>query len=282
MQVARRKGWGVALVLACSWLPFLAVPASADSQLSLAEAARQAVEGNLEFAARRRALAANEAEIGIVRSSLLPQVDVGARVQIVGDDKSNAFYGKTTQRTATFSAELNQILYDEEAWADLSIQKHVYAGQREQLEFFRLGVVQDAANTFLELDRARAVLAVQTANRELTRRNLETSRARLAAGWSSERELLRWQSQIAGNDRAVVEARTLVLVNRFELNRVRNRSAETPIDSIPAAGGGGGVRLRLRARRHRPGDCHARRRSQAARQARPRRHCSLAGARRHR
>ncbi|MBW2666076.1 MAG: TolC family protein, partial [Deltaproteobacteria bacterium] len=116
----------------------------------------------------------------------------------------------------------------------LSIQKHVYAGQREQLEFFRLGVVQDAANTFLELDRARAVLAVQTANRELTRRNLETSRARLAAGWSSERELLRWQSQIAGNDRAVVEARTLVLVNRFELNRVRNRSAETPIDSIPA------------------------------------------------
>ena len=234
MQVARRKGWGVALVLACSWVPFLAVPASADSPLSLAEAARQAVEGNLEFAARRRALAADEAEIGIVRSSLLPQVDVGARVQIVEDDRSNAFFGKTTERTGTFSAELNQILYDEEAWADLSIQKHVYAGQSEQLETFRLGVVQDAANTFLELDRARAVLAVQTANRELTRRKLETSRARLAAGWSSERELLRWQSQIAGNDRAVVEARTQVLVNRFELNRVRNRSAETPIDPIPA------------------------------------------------
>jgi outer membrane protein len=234
VQVALRKSWSILLALACTSIQVFAVAAWADSELSLADAARQAIDGNLDFAARRRALAAAEAEIGIVRSSLLPQIDLGARAQTVTDHKSNSFSGKTTERTATFSAELNQVIYDEEAWADLSIQKHVYAGRSEQLEAFRLSVVRDAANTFLELDRARAVLAVQTANRELTRRNLETSRARLAAGWSSERELLRWQSQIAGNDRSVVEARTRVLLNRFELNRVRNRSAETPIDPVPA------------------------------------------------
>jgi len=234
LQLARRKGWSIALVLAGTWIPPLAVAAPADSELSLTEAARQALDGNLELAARRRALAADRAEIGVVRSRLLPQIGVGTRAQILEEDKSNAFFGKTTLRTAAFSAELNQILFDEAAWADFSIQQHVYAGQSEQLEIFRLGVVQDAANTFLELDRARAMLAIQKTNRELTRRNLETSRARLAAGWSSERELIRWQSQIAGNDRAVVEAGTQVLVNRFELNRVRNRSAETPIDPIPA------------------------------------------------
>jgi outer membrane protein TolC len=95
-------------------------------------------------------------------------------------------------------------------------------------------VVQEAATAFLELDRARAQLDIQQRNRELTARNLETSRARIAAGWSSEREVLRWESQLAMNDTDVVDARTHVLVNRFELNRVRNLSAETAIAPLPA------------------------------------------------
>ena len=59
--------------------------------------------------------------------------------------------------------------------------------RKANFESFRLGVVEEAANAFLELDRARAVLDIQQRNRELTARNLETSRARIAAGWSSER-----------------------------------------------------------------------------------------------
>ncbi len=72
-------------------------------------------------------------------------------------------------------------------------------------------------------------------NHELTARNLETSRARIAAGWSSEREALRWETQLASNDTSVVQARTDELVNRFELNRVRNQPAEAAIAPLPAS-----------------------------------------------
>jgi len=95
--------------------------------------------------------------------------------------------------------------------------------------------VQNAAIAFLQLDRARALLAVEKHNRELTARNLETSRARIAAGWSSEREVLRWESQLAANNTAVVQADTQVMVSRFELNRVRNQSAEAPITPLPVS-----------------------------------------------
>jgi outer membrane protein TolC len=78
------------------------------------------------------------------------------------------------------------------------------------------------------------VLDIQQRNRELTARNLETSRARIAAGWSSQREVLRWESQLATNDTEVVDARTRMLVQRFELNRVRNQLAESPIEAVPA------------------------------------------------
>ena len=90
-----------------------------------------------------------------------------------------------------------------------------------------------AANTFLELERARAILDIQERNRELTARNLATTKARIAAGWSSEREVLRWESQLAMNDTDIVRAHTQVLVNRFELNRVRNQPTEAPIAPLP-------------------------------------------------
>jgi outer membrane protein TolC len=210
-------------------------PGLDEAKLGLAAAVRQTLTANLDLAAQRRRLAAQEEEIGIVRSNLLPQIDLGARAQVIEDDRSDGDRGSTTQKSAAVAAKLTQVLYDETAWANYTIQKHVYEGQRAAFEAFENGVVQEAASSFLELDRARAQLDIQQRNRELTASNLETSRARIAAGWSSEREVLRWESQLAKNDTDVVNARTQVLVNRFELNRVRNLSAEAGIVPLPAS-----------------------------------------------
>ena len=82
-------------------------------------------------------------------------------------------------------------------------------------------------------DRQR-VLAIQERNREVTRRNRGTSRSRIAAGWSSDREVLRWDTQLATNDTDVRAAQVLVLQNRFELNRVRNLPPEEGVSAQPA------------------------------------------------
>jgi outer membrane protein len=209
-------------------------PGFGEAKLGLADAVRQTLAANLDLAAQRRRLAAQEEEIGVVRSNLLPQIDLGARAQLIESDRSSGDRGSTTKEAAAVAAKLTQVIYDEMDWANYTIQKHVFDGQRAQFEAFEDGVVQESANSFLELDRSRATLDIQERNRELTARNLETSRARIAAGWSSEREVLRWESQLAMNDTDVVDARTKVLVYRFELNRVRNLSAETAIAPLPA------------------------------------------------
>jgi outer membrane protein TolC len=210
---------GVALVLS-------AAPASpgraAEPELSLSEAVRQAVAANLDLASRRRELAAARQEIGLARSPLLPQVDVGARAQVLDDDRPDSLRGNNVDQSVVVGAGLSQVLYDEKSWAGFQVQKHVYEGQVQELNAFRLGVIQDAARAFLEFDRAQQVLRIEHQNREFTRRNLETSRSRIAAGWSSEREVLRWESQLAGNDLDVRAAEVLVLQSRFDLNRIRN------------------------------------------------------------
>jgi outer membrane protein len=200
-------------------------------EISLPDAVRQTLSANLDLAAQRQQLAADREEIGLARSALLPQVGVGARYQILDDDRSDSARGNNDVRSLLFAAGLSQVIYDEESWAGFSIQKHVYRGQVQQLEAFRLGVIQDAGLAFLELDRSQRVLEIQERNRELTTQNLETSQARIAAGWSSEREVLRWETQLAGNDFDVRAAQVSVLQNRFALNRVRNLAPEEPVSA---------------------------------------------------
>ena len=214
-------------------LLFLAMaPASigraADPEISLPDAVREALASNLDLVAQGQQLAAAREEIGLARSKLLPQVGVGAD-SALGNNLSNDQSG-----SFLVGAELTQVLYDEEAWAGFTIQKHVYESQAREFESFRLGVIEEAAGAFLELDRSSRELEIQERNRGFTQENLETSRSRIAAGWSSEREILRWQTQLAGNDRDVRQTRVGVLAGRFALNRVRNRAPESPASTVPA------------------------------------------------
>jgi outer membrane protein len=210
-----------------------AVEPAAEPELSLAEAVRQAVASNLDLVTQRQALEADRQEIGLARSVLLPQLDFGARAQLLDDERSDELRGNNENGSVVVAAGLSQLLYDEGSWAGFSIQKHVFDGQVKQLESFRLAVIQEAADAFLELDSARHVLEIQEHNREITRENLDKTRALIAAGWSSDREILRWRSQLAGNDTDVRQGQVRVLQNQLELNRVRNRPPETSATLVP-------------------------------------------------
>jgi outer membrane protein TolC len=213
----------------------LASPGAAEEhELSLTDAVRQALDSNLDLISQRQRLLAAREEIGLARSVLLPQVNVGVQAQVLDSDRPDASRGNNRAESAQFQAGLSQLLYDEESWAGFEIQKHIYTGQVQQLASFQLSVVQDAADAFLEFDRAHRLLDIQQRNRELTRKNRETSRSRIAAGWSSDREVLRWDVQLANNDGSVRSAQVLLLASRFELNRVRNLPPEAAAVAQPA------------------------------------------------
>ncbi len=222
------------LCVACCVFGWALPARAADPELDLAGAVREALASNLDLAAQRLSLAADREEIAIARSALLPQIDLGAQGQILEDDRSDGSRGNVTERSLTLNAKLSQVLYDESDFANLEIQQYVYAAQQQQFEAFRLNVAADAADAFLELARARALVDVYQRNRALTLQNIQTSRARIAAGYSSETEILRWQSQLASNDSDIAVAKAQALASRFELNRVRAQPREAPVGARAA------------------------------------------------
>jgi len=231
----RRLGASLAVVLMALTLDSFALAEdAAGEKLSLTDATRQAIASNLDLLAQRRALAADQEEIGQVRAALLPRVDLGAQAQFLDDDRSDSSRGNNKDESVQVQAMLSQTLYDEESWASFDVQKHTYAGQVEQLQSFELEIIQDAANAFLELERAEKIFEIQLQNREITSDNLDTSHSLVAAGWSGEQDNLRWENQLASNDASVREAQARILQQRFELNRVRNLAPEAATSLLPA------------------------------------------------
>jgi len=221
-------------VRAVLWAAFIAAApaAGAEPSLSLSEAVQQALDSSVPLASQRRALAADRESVGLARSPLLPQVTVGGVAQAIDSERSDSNRGNVSEESATLQAQLSQVLYDEDHWAQFQAQQHTFDQQRQQFESFRLSIVQETAVSFFELERSQAQLTIQQENREVTRKNLETTRVRVATGYSSERELLRWQSQLAHNDIDVEQALTAVLSSRFELNRVRSRAPEEGVEPV--------------------------------------------------
>ena len=211
---------------------FAASTASGD--LGLADVARASLDSNLDLLSRRQGLEAERQSIDIARSELLPSLGVGARGQILEDDRSDSERGNNTQESILLAAELNQVLYDESSWAGLGIQKFIYEGKGHELQSFQLSLVGEVATAFLDLDLARTVLAIEEKNRDLTLQNRSTSKSRIAAGWSSDRELLRWDVELASNDSDVRAAKVGALQSAFELNRVRNLPPEDPVEIATA------------------------------------------------
>ncbi|MCP4200866.1 MAG: TolC family protein [bacterium] len=207
-------------------------------ELSLDKAVREAVELNLDLLARRRVVAAGAEEVAIARASLRPRLDLSATSVTIDDDRAAASLGSQSERTITGSAELTQLLYSEPALANLNIQKRLQEGREYDLKSLRLDIALDAATTYLNLMRAKALERVQRNNVERTRSNLDQAQDRRSIGVAAAGEVLRWQSERATARKSLVEAVGDRRAAEIAVNRLLRRRLESlfvteavPLDS---------------------------------------------------
>jgi len=195
---------------------------------NLRSAVARALEANLDYTAKLKYVDAGRSEIGKARSNLLPQIDIGATGVIIDKDRADASYGTVSERTITGSAGLTQVLYSEEAWANLSIQKHIQKSREDELEELRLDIINKAAIAYLNLLSAKTIERIQQNNLRLTRTNLEFARNREIIGVSGPSESYRFENQLASNRIDVVSAQSTRNIAEMQLNRLLHYPSEEP------------------------------------------------------
>jgi outer membrane protein TolC len=187
---------------------------------------REAVSANLDLAASDRAVAAGKENIREARSALLPQIDVSSEGVIIDKDQAEASRGFQAERTFSGSATLSQRIYSEKTWADLNVQRHTQVIIEKEREQLRLDIARDAALAYLNVLRAKTSLRIQKDNLQLTRSNLELGRFRQAIGYSGPADVFRWESEIATDRIAVLDAIAQRKLAETALNRILDRPLE--------------------------------------------------------
>jgi outer membrane protein TolC/ABC-type uncharacterized transport system substrate-binding protein len=196
--------------------------------LTLSQAVEEAVDVNLDLLASSHAVAAGAEEVNQARSALFPQLGVGGRGVVIDDDRAEASFGTQPERSITGSATVTQLLYSEEAWANLRIQGHLQISREAEYEAARLDVALDAATAYLNVLRAKTMERIRKANLQLSRRNLELARVRQSIGFSGPSDVYRWESEIALNRKSVIEANANRNLAEIALNRLLHQPSETP------------------------------------------------------
>ncbi len=193
---------------------------------NLGAAIREAVQVNLDLAARNEFVAGGESEVTRARARLLPQLEVSALGSVIDEDRASASFGQQSQRSLSGSATFSQLLFSESAWADFSAQRSLQGSRESERDALALDISLEAATAYLNVLRAKTFERIQQENLRLTRTNLEDARLRERIGAGRPAEVLRWESQIAIDRQAVIDASAERNVAEMEFNRLLNRPLE--------------------------------------------------------
>ena len=199
-----------------------------ENRLSMGEAMMEAVDRNLDLSVSQKFVEAGEEAVKVDRGALIIQAQARTGLKI-RDPNRVVPASFVAQRQASTLVRANQSLYSEQAWTRFQTRKLRQEGRRYGYFVDVLDVMLETGITYVAVLRSKAEERIQRRNIRLTREYLELARLRLEVGVANASELYRWQSQLANNQQAVIDARALVAQSKLELNRVLNRPTEQPI-----------------------------------------------------
>ncbi|KAF1079192.1 MAG: hypothetical protein GQF41_4495 [Candidatus Rifleibacterium amylolyticum] len=196
-----------------------------ERNLSLNQVIETAVIRNLQLAAKLQELEANRQGIERARSNLRPKLSLFGRENVIDEDRAASILNPARYQTQ-IGAELVQVIYSEQAKANVDIQRLMHMARKEEERGLILDIMKDAALAYLNVLKARTLQVIQKDNLEVTRANLEIAKLRERVGTSGPAEVYRWEIQMASARQAIIDASVIRKKAELSLNQILNASQE--------------------------------------------------------
>lgn len=159
---------------------------------------------------------------------LLPTFELSATGSTIDADRAEAAMGSAPQHAGSVKLAATQLVYNDGAWANRTIQGHLQRQREAERDQTALDVAHDAAKAYLDVLRARTAARIQRDNLRVTRSNLSTARTRARIGAGRQVDIARWEAQIANDQQSVIAAEVQVDMALAVLNQALGRPLEAP------------------------------------------------------
>ena len=158
-------------------------------------------------------------------SQYLPSVDLSSSYSAVNEEQTSALTGQA-ERMFAGSAELHQLVFSEDASANIRIQSHLRDAEVAANDQVALDVILGVFDEYFHVLYLKTNVAIYEENLALSRKNRELARVRVSLGASNRADLFRWESEVAGATQNVIEAHLALNVARRALNNLLNGTLE--------------------------------------------------------
>jgi outer membrane protein TolC len=168
---------------------------SLQSQLAVA------FENSPELASMRARVAGENTGVAGARASWLPQVEAQASASQLDQAAASAFQPPTN---VTAKVTASQVLWSDGAATNVRVQGDLRTGRAAELVAAEQDLAHDISVAFVNVERARAVIAVRAADMDRARLSLQVANQRARIGDGAQSEVNRWEAEVANARAALV------------------------------------------------------------------------------
>tara|TARA_R110002124_G_scaffold45693_2_gene137940 strand:+ start:3008 stop:5317 length:2310 start_codon:yes stop_codon:yes gene_type:complete len=197
---------------------------------SLNQIVSLSLKNNLDIKLSEEDVNLSSNDISFAKSQFLPQVEASASALQIDEDRATASFGAQAEQSLTGSGSLTQLIYSEQAIANIQIQKYLAMAQKASLDQQALSVILDTFEAYFNVLKAKTGLQIQQENFESSKTNLEFAKVRVSIGASNRSDLYRWESEVANATQAVIEAQSAFLQSKLQLGRILNMELNEEFD----------------------------------------------------
>lgn len=194
----------------------------------------EAIEANLELAISKMDTALQSEEVGISRAPLFPQVGLSGYVNVLDKNRANGELGSPAPASLNAGAEMSQILYSDDIFANYQIQKILSDAAKFEQQVQVLDTVVTAAQAYIQVLFAQSSQTIINENLSVTRKNLDIARNKEAVGSVGASDVHRWENEVAQNQISLNDSYRDLQISKMQLNQVLNRKVTDPfiIDDV--------------------------------------------------
>lgn len=192
-------------------------------EITLVEASLLAVEDNLDLEVERYRVESGKQQVQKALSELLPYLASNVQTRWIDTNSANFSFGNNPQRLLKGSVTLIQSVYDDEKYANYTVEKKLQKSREYAQETIKLDIIFDIVSSYLSILRIQAEQDIAKENLSLSTANLKRAHELVELGQARLSEVYRWESEVSKNKENLVSIEASLENAKVGFNRILNR-----------------------------------------------------------
>jgi len=205
---------------------------SSQKQYSLTDVMHQVLDKNLSLKAEQKNIQLAGQEIKLSKSEYLPDLSASASGTYIDPELAKVSNGSNPEYSTTGNVKLEQLIFSEQASANIKIQKELAKATRESYNSKEKDAILNSGIAYYNALIAKANFLINNENLRVTRQNYEIAQQKYNAGETGKSDVLRWKSELAMATQNIVNSFTQLNQSFNELNQILNNPIGLKIDVL--------------------------------------------------